>query len=644
MTVSDRVKFAVISLLVVLQVFYSLNLTRPAHFTVDEGVYHMMARSMARDGSLSIWSGYAETPSEELVFSLLRKDLRDPAAPRLVPQYPSVYAFVAAPFYMIGGIRGLFWINLLAFFGTVWITVAIARRLYGDRALALNAVLILILGTYSWEYVQGIWPHSLSMFLVAAAVLTGLVALDEESPGKATAWAAVAGLIIGIGAGVRYDAILVAPAIALPFLFASPPRVRPTAGLIVGLIPGLLLLAYTNEAKFGSFSPFTYGVDTQGGADSLRGYMPVMAAGVAGIVLAWFATRAPARKYYEGRTPWVVAAGIVAIATIFLVPQPRVLFFRLIVGAWEIVADLRFRPDIEEWGVSRTPTGGLAYGEWIKKALLQSCPWLVLLGIPIAGWQRRRDPRIAVLFLVIGAFLTLYGYQRWHGGFGLNMRYFLPLLPLAAILAAEGWRNISKDVPSGWRRAAVILGLSTVLVWIMLIVSDSTLAIEPALLNTPLAIAGALAVILALRFIPLGQVRAVVDGAALALSATALAWAFSISFVYDLSRSSNSRSFNYQIGTEIRPLIEPDSILFSRYASPVSLLIDDDIRLAFPRNDEFADFRRLLELHLAQDRTVYLAFDDEYWNQVEAENLLEDLETEDMYENGDVRLVRVYRP
>jgi len=644
MTGSHRVKFAIVSLLMVLQVFYSLNLTQPAHFTVDEGVYHMMARSMARDGSLAVWNGYAETPSDELVYALLRMDSRDPAAPRLVPQYPSVYAFVAAPFYMIGGLKGLFWLNLLAFFGTVAATAAIARRLYGDSSLAFNAVLFLILGTFAWEYVQGIWPHSLSMFLVTASVLTGLVALDKKPAGQATAWAIVAGLIVGVAAGIRYDAILAAPAIALPFLFASPPRVRPVAGLAAGLIPGLLVLAITNDAKFGIFSPFTYGPNSQGGADSVTGYIPVAAAGFTGVVFAWLATRAPVRKYYEGRVLWVVIAAIAVALAVALIPQTRLLAGRLIEGAWEIVVDLRARPDIPEWGVSRTPTGGLAYGDWLKKALLQNCPWLVLLGIPAVGWLRRRDPGSAVLFLVIGAFLTLYGYQRWHGGLGLNMRYFLPLLPLAAVLAAEGWRNLVVGIPPGWRRAAVMLGLFTVFIWIPLISSDATLAVEPVLLNTPLIIAAALTVALVLRSLPIGRIRPALNVAGLGLSATALAWAFSVSFAYDLMRSSASRVVNFEIGTEIRRMVEPDAILFSRYANRVSLLIDDDIRLAFPRNDEFADFRRLLDLHLAQNRPVYLAFNDEYWVQVETENLLAGLQTEDLYENGDVRLVRVYRP
>ncbi len=641
MSGADKAKYAIVSVLMALQVVYALAITQPSHFSVDEGVYHMMARAMAQDGSLAVWNGYGETPSDELVYALLREDLRDGAAPRLVPQYPAIYAFLAAPFYMVDGYKGLFWINILAFFGTVWATAAIARRLYADRSVALNAALFLILGTFTWEYAQGAWPHSLSMFMVAAAVLAGLVALDRKSPGQATVWAAVAGLVVGIGAGIRYDAILVAPALALPFLFGSPPRFRPLIGLAAGLVPGLLLLAITNEAKFGIFSPFTYGMDSQGGPDSIRGYIPMVVAGGAAVVMAWLATREPVRRLYAGRPLWIAAAGIAVVALILLVPQTRALSWRLMQGALELVVDLRFRPGIEEWGVSRTPTGGLVYGQWLKKALLQSCPWLVLLVIPAAGWLRRRDGRTAVLFLVIGAFITFYSYHRWHGGMSLNMRYFLPILPLAAILAADAWKTLSSGIPDGWRKTAVTFGLLTALLWSFLLLKDPELTVEPVLLSTPLAIAAALAAALILRAVSTARLRTAIGGAGLTLAAVGLAWAFSAAFAYDLLRTSASRAVNYKIGAEVRTIVEPDAIVFSRYANRVSVLIDDGVRLAFPRNDDFADFRRLMDIHLSQGRPVYLAFNGEYRAWLEADKLLEGLEVEELYEQGDVWLARI---
>jgi hypothetical protein len=507
MTGADKIKVAIIALLLALQVVYAQFITKPAHFTVDEGVYHMMARSMALDGTFEVWNGYAETPSEELIYALLRVDQRDAAAPRLVPQYPSVYAFLATPFYLIGGFAGLFWINLLAFFGTIWATSSVARRLYGDRTLALNAVLFLILGTFTWEYVQAVWPHSLSMFLVTSAVLAGLIALERERPRASFGWAMLAGVIIGFAAGIRYDAILLAPALVLPFLFASPLRWKPVLGLIMGLGPGLLLLALTNEAKFGIFLPFSYGDDAKGGAQSLLGYTALAGGAGGAVLLAWVATRARVRKHFKGRPLLLAGVALAGIAIVLALPQVRGLCLRLIEGTWEIVVDLRYRPDIEEWGVSRTPTGGLAYGEWLKKALLQNCPWLVLLGIPAAVWLRRPVSRHAVPLLVIGAYVALYGYQRWHGGLGLNMRYFLSFLPLATILAAAAWRDLCADIPAGLRRAIVGLGLACFLLWVPLISSDTTLAIEPILLNTPLALAAVLTATLIIRALPPAATR-----------------------------------------------------------------------------------------------------------------------------------------
>ena len=643
MTRADKIKIAIVAILLALQIVYAQFITKPAHFTVDEGVYHMMARSIVRDGSLAVWNGYAETPSEELVYALLRTDLRDPAAPRLVPQYPSVYALLAAPFYAVGGFAGLFWINLLAFFGTVWATGAVARRLFHDRALTLNAILFLTLGTFTWEYVQAVWPHSLSMFLVTSAVLAALIALEQENSRSSFGWAVLAGAITGLASGIRYDAILLAPAIALPFLFASPVRWKPVMGLIAGITPGLLILTLTNQAKFGVLSPFSYGADAKVGAASILGYIALAAGAGGGVMLSWIATRAPVRKHYEGRPLLIVGGALATIAIILLVPQLQDLTLRLISGTWEIIVDLRYRPEIEEWGVSRTATGGLVYGEWLKKALLQNCPWLVLLGIPAVTWLRRPTSRQAVPLLVIGAFIALYGFQRWHGGLGLNMRYFLSFLPLASILAAGAWRDLFADIPGGWQHAIVALGLGSALIWIPLILSDTSLAVEPILLNTPLLLAGILAASLISRGLPISAVRKIAGPISLGTAAACLAWAFSVSFTYDLPRSTGTRSFNYEVGTEIRPMIEPNSILFTRYANRVSLLIDDEIPLAFPRNDDFEDFRRLTEIYLQQDRPVYLAFNEEYWQQAETGNFLVGLKMEELYEKGDVRLVRLWR-
>lgn len=637
-----RMKVAILCLLVLAHIGYAAFVNKPGHYTVDEGVYHMMVKALAEEGSLAVRNGFEETPSAELVYALLRVDNRDPAAPHLVPQYPAIYAVIAVPFYWLGGFHGLFLINLLAFLGSVWMTMAIARRLSDDPNVALNSALILVLGTYTWEYVHGVWPHILSMFLVSAAVLAGLSALQETRPGRAAAMTALAGLIIGVGAGVRYDVVLVGPAIALPFLFASPTRIAPVLAMAGGMLPGIGALALTNHAKFGVLSPFSYGSGLSGSV-SVGNYVPLLIAACAATGLVWAATRESSLGHLRRRPAMLAGGGIAILLALVLVPQIREVLIRLLQGSWELVVDLRYRPDIKEWGVSRTPTGGLAYGISLKKALLQNCPWLIMIGLPLGAWLKKRDGGHAMLFLAIGAFIALYGYQRWHGGLSLNMRYFVPFLPFAAILAAEAWRSMAMESPRGRTQTVTAAGLASALVWIPLIFHDPTLGVEPVLLNVPLAIAFALGILLLLRLTPAGPAARLSNSAAMLVATIALAWSASVTIAYDAPRSTATRVANHNIGTKVRSVIRPDAIVFTRYANRVSALIDDDVPLAFPRNDDFADFKRLLDMHLDEGRPVYLAFNDEYWKYIEANGLLNGLKVHQLFEDVDLRFAEVRR-
>ncbi len=42
--------------------------TASGHLSIDEGVYHLMARSFADGASLFVWNGYDEFTSPELIF------------------------------------------------------------------------------------------------------------------------------------------------------------------------------------------------------------------------------------------------------------------------------------------------------------------------------------------------------------------------------------------------------------------------------------------------------------------------------------------------------------------------------------------------------------------------------------------------
>jgi hypothetical protein len=424
-------------------------------------------------------------------------------------------------------------------------------------------------------------------------------------------------------------------------------RILPALSLLAGLVPGLLVLAFTNEVKFGIFSPFTYGVAGQGSAVVVASYLGMVAAGMAGIALAWAATRPTVRTVLASRRWWLIVVAVAIVAAILAAPPLRNLAVRLADGTWQLVVDLRVRsPDAVEWGVSRTPGGGVAYDTALKKSLLQNCPWLVVLLLPLARWLRRPqgDAAVAPLFLAIGGFVAFYAYFAWHGGFSLNMRYFLTFLPFASVLGAYGWKCLAANVAPPWRLAAAVAGFSSVVAWLALLLQDSGLGIEPQLLNLPLVLAGLLLATLLAGAIPSGKVRKIAAGAGLTVTAMGFAWATAAALLYDLPRSRNIRADSQQIAAAIAPLLEPDSILFSRYASTVSNLIGADrIRLAFPRNDDFADFRRLVALHLDKGNPVYLAFNDEYLTVIAERKLLEGLELKPVYEGRNTFVARVVR-
>ena len=141
---SYRKEWLWLVLLLLFQTAFTFFVTVPGHVSVDEGTYHMMVKNFSRTGTLGIWNGYDEFPSIELQAA---GNLRSHDG-RLVSQYPYLYPVLATPFYWLAGYRGLFFLNSLAFLGTILVCYALARSLFDDRQLALNACLILSLATY----------------------------------------------------------------------------------------------------------------------------------------------------------------------------------------------------------------------------------------------------------------------------------------------------------------------------------------------------------------------------------------------------------------------------------------------------------------------------------------------------------------
>ena len=591
--------------------FIPLFVTNPGYLSVDEGTYHMMAKNLADGSGFEIWNGYREFPSRELISGALVI-----AKGRLVAKPPDLFTVAALPFYMLFKYRGLFFLNAVAFLGILAITYHVARRSFGDSRLATNACLILALSTYLWDYSQAAWPHATSTLFIMAAFYAMMRAFYSENHSRGSIrWALAAGLLGGLALGVRLDAAFALPALLIPMLFTRPPRWSAAFATGLGLLPGLITLSLLNHDKFGTFSPFSYGRTGMSPTSGLLPYLTPAIIGFLFVLTVWVFSRSSA----IGKRILLTVIIIGSAAGLINLPEVYGLLERLATGAAQLVIDLRFRSlHLGEPGLGRTATGGLVYIHGLKKSLLQSCPYLVALVIPLAQVLRRgRDAKAIKLLLVLPAcFIGVYSYFAWHGGQCLNLRYFVPVLPFAAMLAAYAWRELAYKLNRSWLLTGFLALIAAVSVHIAGLdrVNPEAGINEFFILSLPLYLAGGLAVL---------SVIVLLDGrwrfkfrwikgprtCAAIVCLAAMVWAGSVVFFYDYPLERAEREDNYDVAARVGRVISDDSIIFVSFPDPYFGLIEKPaIRIAVPKRDRYRDFGRLADWHLSHGRPVYASF------------------------------------
>lgn len=433
------------TILVLMGVFSSDGL-----LLIDEFIYLAGVQAFVETGGFAISNGFERFASDDLRLWLF---VDGPSG--LVPQYPVGTALAGAALSGVFGQKALIALNIMAGMGTLFFTHALARRLFDDRDVANLAVLILAVCTFWAEYVVAHWPHSVSIFLVTAALWVFLNALACESQ----VWrpAGAAGLIIGFGLFFRLEVVLVLlPIAVLTVIFARRPIVL-LAGGCAGLLPMAVLMAVTNRLRFGSWSPLSYG--SSGGGTDPGSYLTIgvsLMAVLSGFVLLRVA--GPAR----GARIWVIGGGVVIALGAVFSTETLALLNKLVGGVHAILIDATAVSD-PRIGVQSQSNGTQLFWGLPKKALAQSLPWLGGLALLI-GW--RRDVHgyrqsVAVVLVVCATWALPFVMRSWHGGLGLNMRYLLPILPpLSALIAWVVIRLVRQGAGWGPFVLAGLLGAS----------------------------------------------------------------------------------------------------------------------------------------------------------------------------------------
>lgn len=487
---------------------------------------------------------------------------------------PPLYAVLALPFSFLGW-RGLVLLNTIAFLAAIAIAFAHARRFGARPETPWIAAVATGLGGYFLEYAQGVWPHMLSMALVAAAVYCASRTLDDSTP----RWAASAGLLAAFAAGVRYQNAFVLGCLALGLFVLARHRVRATLALCAGALLPLALASWMNHARVGSWNPISKG------PGYVTGAMPALV-GAPG-----YATAAD--------HPWRDAGTM----------------------AWARVVDYTARPRFSDPAMQRIlsphpESGAYQVVTAAKKAWLQSAPWLfvplavfVLAWAPAAQFRRVADAAsqrpLRLLSLVVLATIAMFSARGplHTSGLCFNQRYFAELLPLAAVALA--WSLPALRAERSPLLGGTFAGLVLALVALRLDPSDPLR--HRLLMGAPLVLAVAFGA--AWAWSSVAPARRLLGAVLAAMLAACLAWGLAVHVGDDLAASRRVRGWREARLRELAPALPERAAIFASGAAKDALgplAFGRDLVIAAPDLDDAATTRVLIDAFLAGGRRVFL--------------------------------------
>ena len=390
----------------------------PGVFTVDENNHLAWVVSL-RSGRLTLPGTDALPRSSELLFFDPVPEVRPGA--RASSVVPPLYALFALPFSLAGW-TGLFLLNIAAWLVTIALVRAAARRAGASQPAAWIGALAFALAGFSLEYAVGVWPHALAACLSVAAFVAALHAAERDR----VRWAYAAGLLAGVAAGVRYQHIVTAGLIGLALLTDPVQRLRKAMAYAAGLALPLALCSVVNSLRAGIVSPVSKG----------RGYVAL-------------------RGLATGASRWDPLRAFGAHVLDFSM-QRHIPMWQQIGGHW-------------------SDTGALLLLSAVKKALLQSAPWVLAVMMAMAAAWLRGEPAnparrvLRAAGIVVAGVLLLFAFAGTDrpDGWCYNARYFFDLIPLAALALAllvertgMRWRPLAAGAAAGVLGAAIPLALS----------------------------------------------------------------------------------------------------------------------------------------------------------------------------------------
>ena len=263
----------------------------------------------------------------------------------------------------------------------------------------------------------------------------------------------------------------------------------------------------------------------------------------------------------------------------------------------------------------------------LKKAFVQSIPWLPLAAVApfFSGVTEDRRRRLVALGVPVVVNVGVFGALAWHGGLCLNLRYLLPALPFAAILAAYGGYRLARRAPGLVRQlrqldAIVLIAVAAWFVLAVVAVYPSSVSVhEIFLLDAPLVLAALLtaALVVARRQSGKPPHR---DAAtvALVLALVAVVWAGMTELTYDAVATIGARRSNHAAAAMVLAHAPRGSFVFAAFPDLVSDTIENENVVAEPSRDDYKSVVAVVAAAARHGHPSYAVLNDAAYDQLRA--------------------------
>lgn len=368
---------------------------------------------------------------------------------------PAVASYVLAPFARLGGFSLAARANWLFLGLAATLLYGLLHRLTGRRAVAVGGAWALAFATSLPSWGNHVNPFVLLACASTASLYFAHHALRARGTRSTAGWGAASGFAAGVALGSHLTYALPWGFSGLSMLRAGSLRERlaRAAGFGLGSAPPLLLAAWVNHRRFGTWNPVSYGpcdstscnaaTNNQTSAAFFETVRPA---------LPWFVAFAAA-LWATRRSPRAAAAVGFFGACGALVPETptRAVLSKFARTLWGYVVNLS---SLEIPLYQRAPDGvGTTMSDFCVRTALQCSPWLAagLLARGALSTEPSLDARTrareadaalrGMAALIVAGVLIACVLRVDTGSFNvwgfpiLNVRYTLGAVPAAATLA-----------------------------------------------------------------------------------------------------------------------------------------------------------------------------------------------------------------